>query len=111
MAQVESIKIHCFESSCTCSGDVKQGVAEARGPTKLKVMTDYCAFTIRDNEFSTDYMDLLLLPLALGLIVDLQRWLDFCNSILNWEDPHERCWIAEREQAFNKEGRALTECL
>ncbi|MNV08226.1 hypothetical protein D3C71_986880 [compost metagenome] len=83
-------------------------VAEAHGPIKLKVMADYGCFAIWDDEFPTGAIDPASLPLTPGLVDDLQQWADTFDSMLNWDDPHENHWTAEREQAFNAQGRMLT---
>lgn len=75
---------------------------------KLKVMCDYHAYPIWDDEFPTGDMDPASLPLSPGLVADLMQWSDYFDGKLNWDDPREHYWTEADSIAFDIRGRVLT---
>lgn len=76
-------------------------------PVKLKVMCDYFAYPIWDDEFATGDMDLASLPLSASLVEELMEWSDYFDRMLNWDDPRIHYWTEASQTAFDIRGRGL----
>jgi hypothetical protein len=74
---------------------------------KIKVMPDYKAYALWDDEFATGDIDPETLPLSKDLVLELKRWSDFYEQKLDWDDPAADHWTQAEELDFEAKGRVL----
>ncbi len=75
---------------------------------KIKVMPESKAYALWDDEFATGDIAPESLPLSKELVLDLNRWGEFFEQKLDWDDPAAYHWTEAEELDFEAKGRALT---